>query len=235
MRGAFIAITITLVGCAPSHDAEDAGQRLMILMKKAHGGAALDVPSGYHETGTITFDGTAASYEEWGDFHSLRTASAISRSDGAEMANGFDGERTWKVDPDGSLVTDSSGDAVMSARLSTYLSVHGYFHPDRFPAAFEFLGRRTADGVSYDVVKVTPENAGPVDLWLDTENHRLQRFSGVDGGMAFSGAILKYGVIGGATIPMQTTQKTGRLTLVQTTTSYAYENVPGETFSPPVE
>ena len=71
-------------------DAEQEGARLMALMKVASGGAALDGPAGFHETGTALRDGMPATYETWGDLRSLKSASKQSIG-GMTMSSGFDG------------------------------------------------------------------------------------------------------------------------------------------------
>ena len=227
-----LVASFILAGCTPAQEKEYTGRHLVELMKAAHGGDELDSHSGYHQTGTITIDGTIAYYEDWGDFHSLRWASIVRRSDGMEMVTGFDGSKKWKVGPDGTLFTDESPEVIRSARLSTYLSVQGYFHPDRFPAKFDYIGRKSDHGVSYDVLRVTPEGGESADLWLDVDDHRLQKFSGSDGGVTSKGDYSHYTSIDDVLVSLRSSQKIGKVTVVQRCETYEFTDTTPPQLSP---
>ena len=235
MKTANLVLVLALVvpACAPAHDAKDAGLRFMMLMKDASGGPALDAPSGFHETGTVTRDGDTRTYETWGDFHALRTVSIMTRADGLSMTNGFDGTQAWQVGPDGTVQTDTSPETLAAARLGAYLTVGGYYWPERFPATFEYDGRKVADGLAYDVVTVTPDGAGPFDIWLDPDNHRLQRLTAMDGDQPFEGVVNTYDVVGGVSFAADTTQTIGGQTMAHKVTLYEFTDVPAEKFTPP--
>jgi hypothetical protein len=233
VRPALVGLALLLTGCAPKHDAADAGLRFMMLMKSASGGNALDGLSGFHETGTVSLGGQTRTYETWGDFHALRTVSTTTRGDGISMTNGFDGTVAWLVDPDGGVHRDNRPETLAAARLGAYITVSGYFYPDRFPADFEYLGRKTADGVAYDVVTVTPEGAGPIDFWLDTENHRLQRLTGQDGDVPFEGVVRRYDAYNGISVPVEMTQTIGGDVMEHKVLSYDFTAVPEGRFIPP--
>ena len=233
MRTGLLALALLTAGCTPQHDAEDAGLRFMMLMKKASGGPALDSPQAFYETGSVSLGDHTRLYETWGDFHALRTVSIMTRADGVSMTNGFDGEMAWQIGPDGTVITDDSPAAVAGARLGAYLTVGGYFYPDRFPASFAYTGRKEAGGIAYDVVTVTPEGAAPVDFWLNTENHRLQRMTGMDGGTPFEGVVNRYDVYEGVSIPVDLTQTIDGDTLSHKVKTYMFTEVPAEMFAPP--
>lgn len=233
MRRGLIAFAVLMAGCTPQHDAEDAGLRFMILMKKASGGAALEAPDGFYEAGTVSLGGDTRMYETWGDFRTLRTVNITTRADGVSMTNGFDGKTAWQLGPDGVVLTDDSADAVAGARLGAYLSVGGYYFPDRFPATFSFAGRKEADGAAFDVVTVTPEGAAPVDLWLDPETHRLRRLTGMDGGLPFESVVTRYDAYEGVSIPVGLSQTVEGETVSQSVKTYMFTDVPAELFAPP--
>ena len=65
-----------------------------------------------------------------------------------------------------------------------------------------------AAGETYAVVSVTPGSPS-VDLWLDRETHLLERITGTDGGMPFSGKVVSYKVIDGAAIGFELHQQMG--------------------------
>ena len=223
---------VAAAACAITPTAEQEGARLMAEMKVASGGAALDVPLGFHETGTAMRDGMPATYETWGDLRSLKSASRQSVG-GMTMSSGFDGQTSWSVGPDGKLQTDNSETGVSEARLGTYLTIAAYFYPDRFPARFDYAGLKEAEGETYDVVTVTPEGSPSIDLWLDRTSHLLERISGTDGGLPFSGKVVSYKTIDGAAIAFELHQKMGEHRLELKLSTYSFEAVPPERFAPP--
>ena len=204
----------------------------MAQMKAASGGAAIDRPAGFHETGTVAFDGTPGTYEVWADLRALRSATTHTIA-GRTRSSGFDGRRTWSVGPDGVVTTDDSPQGVASARLGTYLTIGAYFYPERFPARFDYRGRREADGKEFDVVTVTPAESPAADLWLDLETHRLSRISGSDGTTSFTGAVERYEVVDGVWVPFVLSQTQGAHRIQQELTSVVFESVPAERFAPP--
>ena len=208
------------------------GTRLIAQLKAASGGAALDAPAGFHEVGTVTRDGVSGTYEVWADLHTLRSTAAHTFGKNTSTS-GFDGEKAWSVGPDGRVQEVTSPEGLASARLGTYLTVFGFFYPDRFPARFQSRGRKEADGGTYDVVTVTPAESSPADLWLDVRTHRLQRITGSDGQMTFEGVVKRYEVVDGIWIPFALSQTAGGHRVTQELTSVTFGPVAAEWFAPP--
>ena len=234
IRQIFFAATLALAACATAPTPQQKGERLMAQMKTASGGSALDGPMGFHETGTALRDGMPVTYQTWGDLHSLHTRSEMTMG-GATLTSGFDGKVAWSQGPDGKVQIDTSDEGLAGARLGAYLTVGGYFYPDRFPARFDFAGTRSANGKSYDVVTATPVGAQPVDFWLDHETHLLQRISGMDGATPFEGDVGRYEAVDGAMIGFELHQKQGDHRMDMTLTHYVFEPVPFERFAPPAQ
>jgi hypothetical protein len=146
---------------------------------------------------------------------------------------GFDGKAAWSVDAHGKVLIDSTPKGLSAARLGTYLSIGGYFYPDRFPAAFTYKGRRRHAGVRYDVVGVTPQGADTAELWLDAKTHRLARISVTADGVEGRGQILRYQVVDGTWIGFDITQTEGPHAQTQHLEHYVYGPVDAARFSPP--
>ena len=217
---------------AKTPSAEEQGARLMAQLKAASGGSALEAPAGFHETGAVVRDGVAGTYEVWADLRALRSVATHSLG-GHTRTGGFDGRVAWAVGPDGAVRTDSSPGGLASARLGTYLTIFGFFYPDRFPARFEYRGRREADGAAYDVVTATPQDGLPADLWLDVRTHRLQRITGTDGETKFEGIVKRHEVVDGIWVPFELSQTEGAHRMTQEVKSLTYGPVPPERFAPP--
>ena len=217
------------------------------------GGAALDAPSGFHETGTsVRDDGASMAYESWGDLRTLRSAS-LQTVNGRQTWAGFDGEAGWHILPNERVQKDTDAHTIFVVTMASYLAVGGYFYPDRFPARVKYLGRErasdardddgpakaskgpnAADEEQWDVVEVWPDKTLPVNLWLDTETHRLERVSGrISNEETFTSLIDDYRQVDGVWIGFRTTQIDEENTVKQMRTTFAFETVPPERFAPP--
>ncbi|HTO77605.1 MAG TPA: hypothetical protein VMQ61_16140 [Thermoanaerobaculia bacterium] len=227
-----IAAAFVASSCTKPQDPASEGARLMGQLKAASGGAALDVPAGFHEKGDVVLEGVRGTYEGWGDLHALRSAGTHTLG-GRTSTSGFDGQKAWSVGPDGAAQTDTSPQGLASARRSTYLTISGFFYPDRFPARFESRGRKEAEGTMYDVVTVTPADSLPTDLWLDVRTHRLQRIDGVEGTTKFAGMVRRFEVVDGIWCPFALSQTEGNRHMTQDVTSVVFEQIPPERFAPP--
>lgn len=89
-----------------------------------------------------------------------------------DVYQGFDGVQ-WSANNGIVTVSDlpaSQAEAVTEA----YLSRDAWGAPDD-RAATTLVGRRTADGATYDVVRVVPAGGVGLDLWFDATTHLLGR------------------------------------------------------------
>jgi hypothetical protein len=212
--------------------AHDKATELMNQLKAASGGAALDRPDGFHETGTVVRDGRSGTYEYWGDLHTLRSLGSHTFGKATGMG-GFDGKTAWSVDPSGKVLIDSTPKGLRGARLGTYISIGGYFYPERFPAAFAYKGRRRHGSGLYDVVAVTPEGGDTAELWLDRKTHRLARLTADADGVRSEGEILRYQVVDGTWIGFSLSQTEGGHQMTNQLSRYVYGPVDPARFSAP--
>ncbi len=231
---AFVAgAALLAVTCAKRPAPADEAARLIAEMKAASGGAALDKPSGFHEMGMVNRDGVRGNYEIWADLRTLRSAGKHTFND-QTITTGFDGKTAWAMSPDGTVRTDTTPEGLAVSRLGAYLTAFAFFYPDRFPAKFESRGRKELEGVSYDVVTVTPEGGLSADLWIDTKTHRLQRIEGTSGKTPFTGKVLRYQVVDGIWVPFALLQTDGERQLEQDVLSVTFEDIPASQFAVPM-
>lgn len=233
-NGLAVVAVLIVMGCTKPSSPTEEGTKLIAQLKAASGGAALDAPMGFHETGTFVRDGVSGTYETWGDLHALRSVSSHV-IDTKTFTSGFDGQKSWSVGPDAAVRMDMSPEGLAGARLGTYLTISGFFYPDRFPARFEYRGRKQADRAAYDVVTVTPAETPPIDLWLDTKTHHLQRITGAVGTTTFTGVVKRYQVVDGVWVPFALSQTEGEHKLALELISVAFGPVPPERFAPPAD
>ena len=191
-----LALLIAL-GAGPASAASDPmALDVIAAAKEATGGPALDKPQMFHERGVMTRDGKAGTYETYGDLTTLRSRGTRS-FDGQTVGGGFDGQVAWRLMPDGSVQTVTDAATLRGERLGTWLTVSGYLYPNRFPAEFRYLGRRTHDGHSYEVVAATPKDADSADLWFDAETHRLGHIEATAAGSTVVGDVGDYRLVDG--------------------------------------
>lgn len=230
--GAMILVLVLGGSAYAAQTNTEKAAELMRELKAASGGAALDRPDGFHETQTVVRDGKTGVGEVWGDLRTLRSSGRHTLA-GSTGSGGFDGETAWSIDPTGKVHLDTTPAGLKAARMGTYVTLGGYFYPDRFPATFAYLGQRRSGGVAYDVVAVTPRDGDTADLWLDRKTHRLMRLSAEVDGVKFSGDILRYQVVDGTWIGFENHQVEGPHRMTQHLTGYVYGPVDAARFSPP--
>jgi hypothetical protein len=227
------AFALAVGACASSPTPEAQGRKLVDQMKAAMGGKAWDSKSTFHRSGTAERGGQHVVWEAWGDMRSLKVVSLQSVG-GPRFGGGFDGTLTWGMGPDGKVRTSDSPDAIAGARLGAYISVSGWFFPDRFKATFISRGRQSANGHDYDVVEATPPGARlPVQLWLDTNSHVLKRIAASDGNSSSVADILRYDTVDGVQIEFRTDHYDNGKLEAQTVEHFEFTSVPVERFSPP--
>jgi hypothetical protein len=228
------AMAIALGACASTPPTPEAqGRRLVDQMKAAMGGSAWDSKSTFHKSGTAERGGQHVTYEAWGDMRNLKVLSLQSVG-GPSFGGGFDGVVSWGRGPDGQVRTNASPEAIANARFGAYLSMSGWFFPDRFPATFVSRGRQSADGHDYDVVEVTPQGAPyPVQLWLDPQTNVLKRTSASNGKNSFVANALRYEIIDGVQIDFRNDHYDDGKLEAQTVEHFEFVPVPTEKFSPP--
>ena len=181
--GIFLLVTSSWVigGCAPAVQSLVVARggpeaTLLAQMRAACGGDAWDHIQGWHESGRVEMRGQSGlTYEAYHDVHTLRTTYAQRLNGKIIRLGGFDGTQSWHVGPDGKVQTVEDPVQLRKTRRDVYLSSAGYYFPQRFPATFELLGSKTAGARTFDVLRATPANAEPAELWVDQQTHWIGR------------------------------------------------------------
>jgi len=165
-----------LGGCATGSAPGPSAASILAEMKAACGGEAWRDVQGWHETGAVEMPGAPPmTHEVWHDMHGLKTA-MVSRVEGRVVRHaGFNGSVYWQVGPDGKSQVGQDPARVRRQRRDAYLSSSGWFLPERFPATIVIAGTEAAEGRRFDVLRITPADAEPFDLWVDRESHRIAR------------------------------------------------------------
>lgn len=160
-----------IVGMAEASTVTPKAEAIVAASKRATGGAAWDKPRGCVERGTHA-DGavtylTRFSLRDYG----MRTDSA---RDGNTRSMGFDGKARWTSGP-GKADIRSDAASLQEAITTNYLSINGFFFPDRFPAALNYLRSAAEGDRRFDIVQITPHGGRPLEVWFDSRTHLIQR------------------------------------------------------------
>jgi len=124
--------------------------------------------------------------------------------------SGFDGAQAWMRDISGAITPEDGGDKRQLAVNAAYRYANGWWRADRGGAAIESLGQRSAKGVTYDVLRVTPKGGKPFEAWFGRDDHLLHRT--VEGQAFLTVAIdySDYRDVGGAKLPGKLTIDNGQ-------------------------
>ena len=140
----------------------------------AAGGAAWARVRTLRFEGRMQAGGMVGPYEQWIDLERGRHALEFTLGP-ATMAGGYDGARAWQRGANGEVMVQDSEAALRTAATDAWINARGWWFPDRHPATIEFLGRREADGLAFDVLRCVPARGGVVELWFDASSHLLAR------------------------------------------------------------
>lgn len=115
-----------------------------------------------------------------GTIESYRLSPCLSRSDISlgffEIIQGYDGERIWRVDPNGMLVFVQDRESI-AERVTTCIidSYHYLLSDEGFTVAVS--GPDTVDGRPCTTVELSPSEGIPCRLYLDAETHLPARLT----------------------------------------------------------
>ena len=161
-----------IAGASEARTATPKAETIIAASKRATGGAAWDKPQGCIERGTHG-DGAITYLTRF----SLRKYGMRTDGDrgGKVRSMGFDGKVRWQTAGPGKTEIGSDPASLQEAIVTNYLSINGFFFPDRFPATFRFV-RATAEGARrFDIVEITPKGGRPLEVWFDSRTHLIQR------------------------------------------------------------
>ena len=166
---ACIVGVLALVACSPEYPPEKAAQ-VIAEAKAAMGGDAWnDIQVWYEDGEARSKSGAVSKYEHWADLTTLGMRNVASQ--GSYML--FDGITAYRcTDAECAPRPAIEGNAI---RRGSYATSYGFFFPDRFPSSLQYLGVRTRDGVKCDVVRVTPSQLDPIQVWVDQNSHLIAR------------------------------------------------------------
>jgi hypothetical protein len=228
---ALAAATASLAAEDPVSKAD----RLLAEAKQATGGAAWDKLKSLGERGTLAGTGLEGTYLAMTDLRHVLNAQSYVLGPSAG-GQGWDGKAAWSTDSSGQVRVEQSKTAIAGGIQQAYRAAYAFFWPARWPAARSYVGSRTADGITYDAVKVTPKGAEPFEVWLDRQTHRIAREVQIGGEQPHTQIMSDYRPVGGLLLPFVNRDTMGQAQFDVVATTAAFEpgaTLPAERFAPP--
>jgi hypothetical protein len=169
----FLAI-LTVPALALAAKAPRSAPQILAKAKAASGGAAWNRIHSLRSKGTIKAGGLTGTYTSLEDLSTGRSVIHFKLGPIAG-AQGFDGKRGWTKQPGGEVAPDDSPKARKADATGAYRTAHGYWRPQRWPAKIASLGKRTSDGKTFQVLRITPRGGNPFELWINAKTHLIAR------------------------------------------------------------
>jgi hypothetical protein len=220
---------------AQAQTVSPSAQAILAAAKQASGGAAWDRLTTTHDSGTLTAGGLRGTYQDWMDWPHLKQAQTYTLGP-ATGAQGWDGKQTWSVDPSGQVRVETSAEAIAAALQSAYFATYAMFFAGRYPALIEDAGSRSADGVTYQALKITPKGGDPVEVWFDPATHLMARGIELTGAQPHTTIASAYRMLDGVMVPTHEIVRVAnnpKYDMVIDETSMESVPVPDSRFAPP--
>lgn len=203
-----LGLLVALLVCAPAPEAlaqvSRPAQQVITRAFAASGGQGWYLLRGWRETGRR--DGTA--YEAWLDPVRYGLRVETRQAQGLQLW-GFNGQAVWQVAPDGAISAVNDHPTLAAARTQAFFAGGLYLFPGRFGAKGDYLGVRRLDGRPYEVVRLTPWNGLPRELWFDQKTRLAARIVDRSGARPSAVRIGDYRRVGPVLIPFRLTAEPG--------------------------
>ncbi|QNQ08053.1 hypothetical protein [Sphingomonas alpina] len=161
-----------LAGVSQARTPTSKAEAIIAASKRATGGTAWNKPQGCFEQGTHA-DG-AISYRTRFRLFGYGMRIDSERGD-TSRSMGFNGKASWLAAGDGKVDVRSDPASLREGIVTNYLSINGFFFPDRFPARFKYLREVREAGKRLHVIEITPQGGRPFEAWFDSRTHLIQR------------------------------------------------------------
>ena len=170
-----LVLALVVSGTAVTHAAEPAGggaAAIMAKVKEATGGAAWDAIRTDHIRGKLATGGMNGTIESWDDVLKGRFVDRIVLGP-IQQAQGYDGQVVWSQDSSKQVRKEEGGEEREGTANEAYRRSLSYWYKDRRPGSMEDAGTKEEGGRSFQVVRITPKDGRPFDVWIDPQTHLI--------------------------------------------------------------
>lgn len=204
------AFLLCALQCASGGEAESStrADTLIAASKEASGDSVWNRAVLWHETGRVSAGGLSGQYEVWASLRSLHNAQHYELGP-VSGGNGWDGTQAWTTDSSGEVRIETSGESVAQAKQDAYREGYAFFLPGPFEAQRAYLGQRSADGMDFEVIRITPADAEAFEVWFDPLTHLIEREVQVTGGQPHTFIYSDFQRFDGLLLPRKTIDRVG--------------------------
>lgn len=200
-RQAFIAAGFAWLLAAAAHaGVEDVIGRA----RTAHGD--------FSKVTAIEFDGALRAGGMAGELtatEDVRTGRSVSRYTLGPVTggDGYDGTASWSQSAGGEVVVADGEQAIADARTDAWLARRAFL--DAKSATYEPPTAKTHEGRAYSVIRATPPQGSPVELWFDDATGLLARLVEQRGQDTVTTTLADYRAVDGVKLPFSIDQHPG--------------------------
>lgn len=151
--------------------------------------------------------GIQSTAEEWDDAKGLRFAS---RQVGGPITggSGWDGSSAWNQDYAGVVTIDGGVAGRTQSVDQAFFDNLAFLRPDFGGAAVQSRGKKAENGITYDVVGVTPAHGSEMDFWVNPRTHLLDRMTSTVGLVSVDTHFADYRKVDGVNYPFKNATRT---------------------------
>ena len=164
-------VLLAVISAVPIAHAQTA-KDILAKSKQTMGGNAWDAIRTTHSVGKVSTGGLTGQSESWED---NLTGHYVDRYQlgPASGAEGFDGKVVWSTDTSGQPRLEGGDEARQAAMDEAYRRCFAYWFPERWPAQIEYSGEKEEQGKLFYVVRITPKDGRPFDMWIDPSTYLI--------------------------------------------------------------
>jgi len=162
-----LGLAIAVGGAAAATTEGNDPDAILARVRQATGGAAWDAIRTDHVKAKLTAGGMTGAVESWDDVLRGRFVDKVVLGP-VMQGQGFDGHVVWSQDTSKQVRKEEGGEERMATANEAYRRSLSYWYKDRRPGTIEPAGARQDAGRSFEVIRITPADGRPFDLWVDT-------------------------------------------------------------------
>ena len=176
--------------------------QILAEVKAATGGGAWDTLRSQHSRVKIKAGELTGEAERWA---SVTTGRSLLRYELGAItgSQGFDGINAWSQDASGQTRVEGDDNIREIAANVAYRDRLAFWFPERQAARFQYARRDSADGIDYDVVRITPEGGRTYEVWINMLTHRIERLIESEGAQKRTEIYGDFRTVQGVTLPFR--------------------------------